>query len=231
MSDSAYDRRAFVSGGLVAAGLAAVVGNASASTRPVEGAWRPASEPNDAWLDKPGTRHRLVVDTWTAAAAEQALGYVDTFYRANESGYGLAADALGVVIVLRHFSTPFGYADKVWEKYGGALAELIKLSGRVAIRAAQVNPLLASAPSAGKRGGDEEDPTLTSLAAKGVRFAVCAAATANLAQILAKSGGNAAAIEAELKANLVPGAVLMASGVVAVNRAQEYGYAFMSVVA
>jgi intracellular sulfur oxidation DsrE/DsrF family protein len=188
-------------------------------------------ELKDAWLDKPGTRHRLVADTSTVVAAEAALSYVDSFYAANESGYDLAAEALGVVIVLRHLSTPFGYNDKIWSKYGAAIAEKLKLSGQLAIRATHVNPLLSAATPeiAADKGGGEDDPTLASLAAKGTRFAVCAAATTQIAKLLAK-GNNAATIEEELKANLIPGGVLMASGVVAVNRAQEHGYALVPIV-
>jgi intracellular sulfur oxidation DsrE/DsrF family protein len=189
-------------------------------------------EPQDAWLDKPGTRHRLVADTSTAAAAEAALSYVDGFYAANKSGYGLASETLGVVIVLRHFSTPFGYNDKIWSKYGAVIAEKLKLSGQRAIRAAHANPLLSAATpeiATDKGNGGEDDPTLASLAAKGAHFAVCGAATTQIAKLLAKVD-NAAAIEEELKANLIPGGVLMASGIVAVNRAQEHGYALVPIV-
>ncbi|MGB6310847.1 MAG: hypothetical protein WBF89_23930 [Steroidobacteraceae bacterium] len=230
MDEQSYNRRAIISGGVLAAGLATVAQPASVLARSEDAAWRAAMEPQDAWLDKPGTRHRLVADTSTAAAAELALSNIDGFYAANKSGYGLAPEALGAVIVLRHFSTPFGYNDKMWSKYGAMFAEKIKLSGLSAIRAAHANPLLSAAtPEAGAaKGADDEDPTLASLAAKGVRFAVCGAATTQIAKLLAKAG-EAAAIEEELKANLIPGAVLVASGIVALNRAQEHGYAFIFV--
>lgn len=218
---------------MLAAGMVTAPWSAAALGPPGSAPWRAAMEPQDAWLDKPGTRHRLVVDTATAEAAERAVSYVEGFYSANTSGYGLAPESLGVVIVLRHLSTPFGYNDRIWSKYGPAFADKLKLSGQNAIRAAHANPLL-SAPAAENAtpggGGEGDTPTLASLAAKGVHFAVCEAATAQIAKLLLKGGDTAAAIEAELRANLVPGGVLAASGIVAVNRAQEHGYAFVSIV-
>jgi intracellular sulfur oxidation DsrE/DsrF family protein len=50
-------------------------------------------------------------------------------------------------------------------------------------------------------------------------------ATQGIAGQLAGKTGDAAAIEAELKANLVPGALIVPSGITIVNRAQEHGYA------
>jgi len=234
MGQQSYNRRAIISGSVLTAGLATTAQPPSALARAEDTDWRAAREPQDAWLDKPGTRHRLVVDTSTAAAAEAALSYVEGFYAANKSGYGLGPETLGVVIVLRHFSTPFGYNDKMWSKYGAVIAEKLKLSGQTAIRAARANPLLSAVmpedATDKSSGGEDAEPTLASLAAKGARFAVCEAATTQLAKMLAKTGGVPATFEEELKANLVPGGVLMASGTLAVNRAQERGYAFLSIV-
>jgi intracellular sulfur oxidation DsrE/DsrF family protein len=227
-----YNRRAIIGGSMLAAGVATLP-QPAAALAPASGApWRAAMEPADAWLDKPGTRHRLVLDTSTAEAAEKAVSYVEGFYSANQSGYDLAPDSLGAVIVLRHFSTPFGYNDRIWSKYGPALADKLKLSGQNAIRAAHANPLWSAPPVEGATAGASGDdtPTLATLAAKGVRFAVCGVATAQLAKLLLREGESAATLEAELKANLVSGSVLVASGIVAVNRAQEHGYAFVSIV-
>jgi hypothetical protein len=226
-----YNRRAIIGGSMLAAGVATLPRPAAALDPAPGAAWRPAMEPADAWLDKPGTRHRLVLDTATAEAADKAVSYLEGFYSANKSGYDLGPESLGAVIVLRHFSTPFGYNDRIWSKYGPALADKLKLSGQNAIRAAHLNPLWSAPPADGATAaaGDGDTPTLATLAAKGARFAVCAVATAEFAKLLVK-GGDAATLEAELKANLVSGSVLVASGIVAVNRAQEHGYAFVSIV-
>lgn len=223
------ERRALI-GGL---GLTAAAGVLAAPTRatPVSGdaGWSPSVEKEDLWLDKPGTRHRLVFDATTVSAAQSAMFYADTFYAANKSGYALPPEALGVVIVLRHFATPFGYNDKIWAKYGAVFADKLKLQGEEAIHAARANPILsATAKPSGKGKNDDAAVTLATLAAKGAQFGVCGVATNGIAQQLAKAnGGSAATIEAELKANLVPGATLVAAGIVAINRAQEHGYSFV----
>lgn len=224
------ERRALIGGFGLAAAAGAIVMPSDANARPEGLKWMPVFEPQDAWLDKPGTRHRLVFDATTAPAVESAMFYADTYYEANKSGYSLPPEALGVVIVLRHFATPFGYNDKVWFKYGAGFADKLKLQGDRAIRAARMNPLLsAKARLPGKEKNDGDDVvTLATLAAKGAQFGVCGVATRGVAEQLAKASGAAAStIEAELKANLVPGATLAAAGIVAINRAQEHGYSFV----
>jgi intracellular sulfur oxidation DsrE/DsrF family protein len=232
MSEPTFNRRTIVSGSVLAAGLMAATQSPSALARTENEIWRPAREPQDAWLDKPGTRHRLVVDSATATAAAEAVSVADTFYASNASGYGLGPETLGVVIVLRHLATPFGYNDAVWSKYGTAFADKLRLSGRSAIRAVHGNPLLGTADlnngSEQSKAGASRTPTLASLQGKGARFAVCGAATAYLAKVLAGAGGESTGVEHELQDNLIPGGVLMASGIVAVNRAQEQGYAIVA---
>jgi intracellular sulfur oxidation DsrE/DsrF family protein len=230
MRDRFGERRALIGGlGLTAAAGALAL---PASAAPAVGGsdWSPSFEKEDAWLDKPGTRHRLMLDATTAPAAESAMFYADTFYAANKSGYALGPESLGVVLVMRHFATPFGYNDKVWSKYGPMFADKLKLQGDQAIRAARSNPLLTAkpAPTAKTKSGDDDAVTLATLAAKGARFGICGVATKGIAEQLAKANGaTPASVEAELRANLVPGAVLVAAGIVAVNRAQEHGYAFV----
>lgn len=228
MADIVADRRAILGAGIMAAGIGAMAlpGSARAATAG-DAVWVPMHEEQDAWLAKPGTRHRLVLDTFAISAADSAIGYADTFYWANKTGYGLAPETLGVVIVLRHFATPVGYNDAIWAKYGAVIVGKLKMVGAQAVQATHGNPWL-TAPVAKPK--DDADPSLTSLARQGARFAICGAATTRMAKMVAKeTGGDSARIEAEFKVNLIPGAVLTAAGIVAVNRAQEHGYSFVSV--
>jgi intracellular sulfur oxidation DsrE/DsrF family protein len=182
------------------------------------GLWEPAFEPADAWLDKPGTRHRMVFDTTSMDTAVKGIHFANNFYVANETGYGLGPETLGVVVVLRAEATPLGYSDVIWAKYGEQLAKIMSLTGDKAKVGKQDNPLLSS--------GDRNAVTLTMLRAKGARFAICGMATHGMSGVVAKAmNGDAGAIEAEIKANLVPGALLVPAGIIAVNRAQEHGYA------
>jgi intracellular sulfur oxidation DsrE/DsrF family protein len=71
--------------------------------------------------------------------------------------------------------------------------------------------------------------TIESVVKRGTRFAVCDMATHFFAaQVAMMSGGNADAVYKELTGNLIPNSHMVAAGVVAVNRAQEYGYTLLS---
>ena len=221
MTDSKANRRAVLGAGALAAGGTVMLSATQAQAQGGgSGGWTPATEPADEWLDKPGTRHRMVFDTTSADAATKGLRFAGNFYTANQSGYGLGPEALGVVVVLRAEATPFGYGDAVWKKYGSHFAQMMSLQGEQAEAAKTGNPLMAATPAPGPA------MTLSGLQQKGATFAVCGMATHGIAMMIAKStGGEPAAVEADFKANLIPGAILAPAGIVAVNRAQERGYA------
>jgi intracellular sulfur oxidation DsrE/DsrF family protein len=219
MAVSNADRRTILGAGALVIGAGAVGSGVANAQGGEQRQWQPMAEEQDDWLDIPGTRHRMVFDTTNAEAAAGGIRYANNFYLANEEGYAIGADQLGVVLILRAESTPFGYSDAVWAKYGKAFVGMLKLEGDRAKTAEQANPLLASASPAA--------PTLGLLHGKGTKFAICGMATRGISQGLAHaSGEDAAAVEAYLKANLIPGALIVPAGIVAVNRAQEHGYAF-----
>lgn len=232
MNEYQTDRRRLIGASMLVAGAAAAsAGPALAQAGPVGATtgWQPAMEPLDSWLDKPGTRHRMVFDTISADGADEALGYANNFLHVNEADYALKPEQIGLVIIFRHMSTPFGFNNAMWAKHGRKFADQLGLKGDKAIQAATMNPALAgpSDPPPLPKGFEwAGDDTIPKLAAKGVRFAVCGLATRGIAGALAGKGGNPQAIEAELKANLAPGAVVVPAGIVAVNRAQEHGYTF-----
>lgn len=209
-------RRALMTGAAVlGAGIAAALpGQGRAQT----GAWRPARHPQDDWMELPGA-HRLALDCTLPAAAADALAYAGTYYRTNLEGYGLRPASLAVVFIFRHQATVFGYNDAMWAKYGAPLGGIVKL----------VDPATNKAPV--RNLYDVKDPeglrsTLSDMRANGAHFAVCGAATQFISQALARAThGKAEAIHDELAANLIPNAHLVASGIVAVNRTQERGYA------
>ncbi len=213
------DRRSLLNAGAVLAGAAAVAAPAQAQDAPASN-WSPTLDALDDWMDKPGTRHRVIYDTTGASAARKGAHFANNFYVANKSAYGIPESELAVILVLRAESTPFGYGDAVWKRYGKTFAKLMKFDSDQTNEAERGNPLLS--------GGDNEmAPSLALLAAKGARFAVCGMATHGISGMLAKEAGeDAADVEAFIKANLVPGAVVVPAGVVGVSRAQERGYTF-----
>jgi len=205
----------------VLARLAAAVAGVSVAAPHVHAAaqtdagFRAARHAQDDWLDTLPGRHRLVLDATTASGAGDARQFASNFFVASRTGYGLAASDAAVVIVLRHWATPFAFDDAMWAKYGAPIAKAIGFSDPASHEAPKSNIYLRSGI------------TLLSLIGQGVHFAVCGVATRFLAgEIAGASGGAANAIYDELAANLIGNSHVVAAGVVGVNRAQERGFTY-----
>jgi len=196
---------------------AAAVGSSAAVPQVSTGApWQPARHAQDDWLDKIPGRHRLVFDTTTPDGLSSALQFAGNYFTANHDAYGLEDRDLAVVIVARHYSTSLAYNDAMWTKYGKQFSELPDLAGLKAKEPPTVNVY------AGR---------MDALIKRGVQFAVCQISSRRIAGAVAKAaGGDADGILKELAANLVANAHLVSAGIVAVNRAQERGYSFVSAV-
>jgi hypothetical protein len=71
--------------------------------------------------------------------------------------------------------------------------------------------------------------TIQDLVKQGTHFAICAMATRGLADSIAsQTGANADTLYKELVANTIPNSHMVTAGVLAVNRAQEYGYTLLT---
>ena len=224
-------RRSFVS--RLGSGLAALIGvggpvSATAQVSREPGApWRPTRHPADDWLDQIPGQHRAFFDASSPTGAGEALAFASNFLLASRQGYGLGDADNAVVICLRHWATPFAFTDAMWAKYGVHLSERIRFTDPVSHAAPTVNVY-----EQGTYGMQlpNRGTTLRALADRGVHFAVCDLATTAYAGLLAtKMQGSAKVIADDLRANMVRNAHLMAAGVVAVNRAQERGYAIQHI--
>jgi intracellular sulfur oxidation DsrE/DsrF family protein len=228
-SNSRLVRRSFLSVlGLTAAAAGTVGTILPAGAQSSNRRFEPSRHAKDDWLDQVPGQHRFVFDTTTPQAAGGALLYANNFFTANKSGYNLDPVDLAVVIVMRHFSTPFAYNDAMWAKYGAHFSELVEFTDPKTKQAPATNLYNAagygfSLPNFGT--------TLDSLVQRRVQFAVCDMATHFFAGALAdKTKTVADNVYDELAANLIPNSHLVPAGIVAVNRAQERGYAFSYVV-
>ena len=223
---SPLERRSFLSRislGIAALGTAAAVlpGRAEAAAAARR---QPTAHTLDDWFEVPSAKHRIVFDTTTPLAAGGALSYANNFFAANKSGYNLEPGDLAVVIIYRHFATPFAYNDSIWAKYGSALSEALEFTDPKTKQ-----PLTKNIYNAGDYGFALPNfgTTLDKIVQQGGRFAVCDMATHFIAGLIAeKVKGDADAIYRELAQNLIPNSRLVPAGIVAVNRAQERGYTF-----
>ena len=184
----------------------------SASAASSVSRWQAAREAKDDWYDEIPGKHRLVFDSVSPEGVASAVQFTGNFFTGNKNGYDLEPSAVGVIIVMRHRATQFAFSDAIWSKYGAHLSESEKF----------VDPKTNQAPSSNVyRNGLENQVK------RGVHLAVCDLSTHRLAGYIARKieGGNADAVYKELTANALANVHFVPAGIVAVNRAQERGYA------
>lgn len=222
MTMKKVDRRAWMSGmGAVAAGMALGQTSAAAQEPVVATArtepFQPTRHPQDAWFDALPGQHRVIFDVTSATGTPEGIGYATNTFNANRSGYELQDSDLAVVVCLRHLATAFAFNNDMWAKYGAALASAAQYKG------SGDQPPTSNPHNSGNRA------PLDRLASRGTHFAVCQLATGFFARAIAGRDGDSEAVLKELMANAIPNAHFMAAGVVAVARAQEYGYSVLYV--
>ncbi len=188
------------------------------------GAWKPARHTEDDWLDKIPGSHRLFFDAITAQGLGQTILFANNVFTANRTGYRLQQGDQALVICVRHRATGFAFTDAMWAKYGEPLAERAELNDPKTKQAPKINMYMASGYGSQL---NNNGVTLDSLLKLGVHLAVCQMATrANASIIAQRTGGKVDDIYQELISNLVPNSHMVPAGIVAVNHAQERGYAF-----
>lgn len=213
-SSSPLARRSFltqVGTGVTVLGAAATAGGPPAvAAQGVEvKRWQPERHSQDEWLDQIPGKHRLVFDTTESSGMESALRYATNYYSANNTGYGLQNSDLAVVMIARHQSTPYAYDESIWTKYGVQLADFAEKG---------------KAPSMRNAYGRQ----MNTLTGRGMHLAVCQLATRAIAGSIATAFKSTTDdVYNEIAAHLLPNSHLVPAGIVAVNRAQERGYALV----
>jgi len=210
--------------GLGVLGGATAAGTPAAAAQPAEdGHWQPVRHPQDDWFDKISGKHRFLFDTTSPEGLASALQFANNYFEANKNSYGLQDSDLAVVLVLRHKSTTFGYNDAMWMKYGAHLSTHANNFTDPKTKEPPTINVYGTPGNAAGQGG-----RMDALLKRGVHLAVCQMATRNIAGIIARAtGATTETVVDELVANLVSNARMVPAGIVAVNRAQEWGYAFV----
>lgn len=216
---SGLPRRGFL--GRVAAGALALAAAAIPSTARAERMLRAPGEDPDHWLDALTGKHRQIYDVITPEQAGTGAAFARNFLNANNDGYGLADADVNAVVSFRHLAFAMGLNDAMWKKY--SLGDL--LGFREGSAPATRNTIAGSAGDTRKGSA-----SLAALHSRGCVFPVCGMAMGHYASEAAgRTGSTPAAVLADFRANLVPGAVEVVAGVIAVNRAQERGLSYVYV--
>jgi len=220
--DNQTTRRSMLLGLGAAVAGAAVIATPKASAQ--DSGFQPPRHDVDAWFDTLPGDHRVFIDTATGRGGAESLLYASNLHNARQSAYAGDPADFAMVICLRHFSTPFAFNDAMWEKYGNVFHGTTQISDPNSNAAPTSNLMLSenyglALPNLGS--------TINAVLELGVQFAICDAATQFLATQLAQAtSGDFNQIYSELQANAIPGRFVSA-GVMALTRAQEYGYSLL----
>ncbi|MBT3529284.1 MAG: hypothetical protein HOF74_15095 [Gammaproteobacteria bacterium] len=219
-------RRSMILGiGTAMAGAALVTPlAANAQSRGQGRGFQAPSHDIDTWMDELSGNHRIFIDTSTGTGGAEALLYAANLNNATTTAYAGEDASLAIIVCYRHFSTPFAFNDGMWEKYGEIFHTVTGIADPNTSAAPRINLMQTASyglnlPSFGN--------TIDSARQSGVEIAICDAATQFLSsQIGPATGQEIQDVYEELKANAVPGRFVSA-GVMALTRAQEYGYSLL----
>jgi hypothetical protein len=205
-------RRGFL-GGIAAGAAALLVGRWSKASAEIA----PLTPPTlgDEWLTKIKGKHRQVFD---CTSANEGFGVAFGLNWSDSVKDTLKATDADItpVVILRHFAMPLAVNDKIWAKY--KIGELLNLQDPKTKAPATRNIFRDNVPL---------HPNVTYeqlVATKGMVIGACNLALTVVSGLTAaKAGVTADVAKKEWTAGLLPGIVLVPSGVYAVNRAQETG--------
>lgn len=174
-----------------------------------------------SWLDELAKAQYRVVFDATNISDGYALDTAGVFLSHYHEVHGTSDEQLRAVIVMRQLGTPLALGDAIWDKF--ALGEELKINDRLTQQPARRNPYLKPNPSNGS-----SDNSLETLRSRGTILLLCNIAMNNWSSRHAEMTKRPVdEVKEEVRANLVPGAIVVPSGIFALIRAQNAGCAYM----
>ena len=174
-----------------------------------------------SWIGRvSAARYRAVFNASTMSGGA-VLDFVATFLDQFHEVHRTADRDTRPVVVFRRLGTAMAFNDAMWDRY--PIGEDSKVDDPATQAPARRNVYWRAAA-----GDAAERPRIEALARRGMISLVCNIALGHMADDFAERTGRAADdVRQELAANLVPGAVLVPSGIYALIRAQNAGCAYM----
>ena len=211
------NRRGFMGRLAAAAAILGLGAPAALSARPRHATSTSADPDFEAWLNGITGKHRQIFD---AVEPNNAFSLVFTrvWLATLKETYSLEDRDLNAVIVFRHSSIPLVFGDAIWSKY--KFGEDYKINDPATKQPALRNPY------AHAKEGELifPDMAVEKLLDRGVKMGVCnVALTARSGRAATAMGLDKDAVKKEWVAGLLPGVIVVPSGVLAVHRAQEHG--------
>jgi intracellular sulfur oxidation DsrE/DsrF family protein len=191
----------------------------------------------DDWIKEVKGTHRCLFDFpqhKNAMPLLHILNYINTYNQAYKTGAGEVGAVGTLYSAGPQASIPLAFNDAIWAKYElGAYLKLKDAAGKfytynVFNRPTQkdLHLLMAAIESPNIPALADAVPALgiESLQKMGAKFILCANALGIWClELEARGKGQAADIEKELRANLLPGVTIVPAMVIAIEKAQEAG--------
>lgn len=193
-------------------GIAAFAGLSAPAT--AQRASSAITDPDDAWMQRAQGEHRQLFHAVTPAdglAMLMAMNFLDVY----GSDYGASPGHVSAVIGVHGSALPIGLSDAAWDKY--ELGKRINVNDPDTKEPARRNVFAVGGPI-----------SIDTAMRRGVVLLVCNVALTLTARSLAAARSlPEAGVYDELKASIIPGAVLVPGLVVSMNRAQEKGFTYV----
>ncbi len=174
-----------------------------------------------SWLEQLAKAQYRVVFDATNISDGFALDLTSTFLDHYHEVHGTSDEQLRAVIVMRQLGTPLALGDAIRDKF--ALGEELKINDRLTQQPARRNPFLKPGSSNGS-----SDSALETLRSRGTILLLCNIAMNNWSSRHAEMSKRPVdKVREEVRANLVPGTLVVPSGIFALIRAQNAGCAYM----
>lgn len=183
---------------------------------PPEGPW------DTSWIPRvERAKYRVVFNT-NAPADGNAFNLVLAFLDSYAEVHGTTDEETRAVLVFRQLGTVMALNDEMWSRY--AIGADRKINDPATGAPAERNVFWKSAQGAAPPAKDKIEP----LHARGMVSLVCNVSLGSIGSSFAKAANrDVEEVRKEVRANLVPGAIIVPSGIYGLIRAQNAGCAFM----
>ncbi|SRR6266542_1325822 len=176
-----------------------------------------------SWINKLAAARFKVVFNASDISDGAAMNYASTFLDHFHELHGTSDEQTRPVIVFRRLGTQMAFNDLLWDRY--AIGENTKTNDSATGAPAKRNIFWKARDGASPQ---ESSSTIETLNRRGLISLVCNFSVGNWSRRTAETMHlNVEQVAAEVRANLVPGAILVPSGIYALIRAQNEGCAFM----
>ena len=206
-------------------GSATTTGAATTAPVPLAGPPMPAASTmkwDSDWMGRITAKHKAVFDS-PEIEDGTALYHAMSYLGSVKDVFGTGDSDASVVAVLRHAAVPMLYNDAMWAKYNIG-AETKTTDSKTKLPVTRNIYYQRVDKDGNPMGDDKPSPTIKSLTNRGVIFIGCDLATRGFSyRLAAKTKQTQLAVYEEIRQNLVPGAILMPTGIFGMLLAQEAG--------